>query len=179
MLSRRSSILVALALVAALVSMVPAQAAKPKAASAAGSAEKVILFASDGMRPDLMEGYAAEGFMPTYADLMANGVRGDNGLIQAFPPNTGVGWSTLATGTYPGEHGSMNNTFHRIGEGTFNNRTSLRHDRTAAGRHDPAGGGARGEEDRLRRMGGLAHHRRPRWPGRSSTSATSSRRAAS
>ena len=130
MLTRRGSILIALALVAAVVSMVPAQAAKPQAAkpqaaAAAGSAEKVILFASDGMRPDLMEGYAAEGFMPTYADLMANGVRGDNGLIQAFPPNTGVGWSTLATGTYPGEHGSMNNTFHRIGEGTFNNRTSF------------------------------------------------------
>ena len=27
-------------------------------------------------------------------------------------------------GTYPGEHGSTNNTFHRIGEGNFNNRTS-------------------------------------------------------
>ncbi len=89
------------------------------------SAEKVIFFAADGMRPDLMEMYAAQGAMPTYADLMKRGVRGDNGLLQAFPPNTGVGWYTLATGAYPGEHGSTNNTFHRTGESNFNNRTSF------------------------------------------------------
>ena len=53
------------------------------------------------------------------------GVKGQNGLLQGFPPNTGVGWYTLATGTWPGEHGSTNNTFHRIGEGNFNNRTSF------------------------------------------------------
>jgi len=85
---------------------------------------KVIFFASDGMRPDLMEKYAAEGAMPTYAQLMAQGVRGDNGMVQAFPPNTGVGWYTLATGAYPAEHGSTNNTFFRSGD-AFNNRTSF------------------------------------------------------
>ncbi len=31
----------------------------------------------------------------------------------------------MATGTWPGEHGSTNNTFHRVGEGNFNNRTSF------------------------------------------------------
>src|SRR5439155_19838001 len=46
-------------------------------------------------------------------------------MTQAFPPNTGVGWYTMATGTYPGEHGSTNNTFFRSGEGNFNNRTSF------------------------------------------------------
>ena len=46
-------------------------------------------------------------------------------MVQAFPPNTGVGWYTLATGTYPGEHGSTNNTYHRVGEVYFNNRTSF------------------------------------------------------
>jgi len=123
-LGRTRSILVVLALLALVVVSVPgAEAAKPP--SGAPHADKVILFASDGMRPDLMETYAADGLMPTYADLMANGVIGDNGLIQAFPPNTGVGWYTLATGTYPGEHGSTNNTFHRTGEGNFNNRTSF------------------------------------------------------
>ncbi|HSB02010.1 MAG TPA: alkaline phosphatase family protein [Anaerolineales bacterium] len=86
---------------------------------------KVIFFASDGMRPDLMEKYAAEGAMPTYSALMAAGVRGDNGMVQSFPPNTGVGWYTMATGTYPSEHGSTNNTYHRTGEGNFNNRTSF------------------------------------------------------
>ena len=86
-------------------------------------AYKAIFFAADGMRPDIMERYASEGAMPTYAELMANGVKGDNGLVQAFPPNTGVGWYTLATGTYPSEHGSTNNTFFRTGD-AFNNRTA-------------------------------------------------------
>ncbi len=85
---------------------------------------KVIFFSSDGMRPDLMERYVTEGAMPTYAALLQNGVKGDNGLVQAFPPNTGVGWYTLATGTYPGEHGSTNNTFFRTGD-AFGNRTSF------------------------------------------------------
>ena len=86
-------------------------------------AERVIFYAADGMRPDLMERYASEGAMPTYAELMAKGVRGDNGLVQAFPPNTGAGWYTLATGTYPSEHGSTNNTFFRTGD-SFSNRTA-------------------------------------------------------
>ncbi len=96
----------------------PGQGGKP-------SAEKVVFFASDGMRPDLMENYAGMGLMPTYKSLMAAGVRGDNGLVQAFPPNTGVGWYTLATGTYPGEHGSTNNTYFRVGSTSFNDRTSF------------------------------------------------------
>ncbi|HXG40172.1 MAG TPA: 5'-nucleotidase C-terminal domain-containing protein [Candidatus Limnocylindrales bacterium] len=89
------------------------------------SASKVIFFASDGMRPDHVDRYVAEGAMPTFKELIARGVKGDNGLLQGFPPNTGVGWYTLATGTWPGEHGSTNNTFHRVGEGSFNNRTSF------------------------------------------------------
>ena len=88
-------------------------------------AEKMIMFAADGMRPDLVDKYAAQGAMPTMAELMADGVKGQNGLLQGFPPNTGVGWATLATGTWPGEHGSTNNTFFRQGESNFNNRTSF------------------------------------------------------
>jgi len=124
--SARYRIPVLLTVLAVLLSLTPmaASAAKPPKTSSPLS-EKAIFFAADGMRPDLMEQFAAEGAMPTYADLMAKGVRGDNGLIQAFPPNTGVGWYTLATGTYPSEHGSTNNTFYRTGESDFNNRTSL------------------------------------------------------
>ena len=88
-------------------------------------ATKVVLFAADGMRPDMVERYAQAGAMPTMRDLLQAGSKGDNGLAQGFPPNTGVGWHTLATGTWPGEHGSTNNTFHRVGEGNFNNRTSF------------------------------------------------------
>jgi 2',3'-cyclic-nucleotide 2'-phosphodiesterase (5'-nucleotidase family)/predicted AlkP superfamily phosphohydrolase/phosphomutase len=85
----------------------------------------VIFFGSDGMRPDLVEKYAKQGAMPTMKALMRRGVTGKNGLKPGFPPNTGVGWYSLATGTWPGEHGSTNNTFHRIGEGNFNNRTAF------------------------------------------------------
>jgi 2',3'-cyclic-nucleotide 2'-phosphodiesterase (5'-nucleotidase family)/predicted AlkP superfamily phosphohydrolase/phosphomutase len=94
-----------------------------QAASDLSKNSTAIFFSADGMRPDLMERYAGEGSMPTYADMMAKGVMGDNGLVQAFPPNTGVGWYTLATGAYPGEAGSTNNTFFRAGD-TFSNRTS-------------------------------------------------------
>jgi 2',3'-cyclic-nucleotide 2'-phosphodiesterase (5'-nucleotidase family) len=87
-------------------------------------AERVVMFASDGMRPDLMERYVKAGAMPTYRKLMQDGVTGRNGMVQAFPPNTGVGWYTMATGTYPSEHGSTNNTFFRGGD-LFPNRTSF------------------------------------------------------
>ena len=86
--------------------------------------DRVVMFASDGMRPDLMERYAKQGVMPTYKHLMDDGAVGKNGMVQAFPPNTGVGWYTMATGTYPSEHGSTNNTFFRSGD-AFTNRTSF------------------------------------------------------
>src|SRR5215210_1097932 len=86
--------------------------------------DKVVLFSSDGMRPDLMEKYAKAGVMPTYKQLVKHGATGDNGMLQSFPANTGVGWYTMATGTYPSEHGSTNNTFHRTGD-SFANSTSF------------------------------------------------------
>jgi 2',3'-cyclic-nucleotide 2'-phosphodiesterase (5'-nucleotidase family) len=90
------------------------------------SSEKAILFASDGMRQDFVHKYVDEGAMPTFENLLDKGVEAaGNGLLQGFPPNTGVGWTTLATGTWPGEHGSTNNTFHRTGETNFNNSTSF------------------------------------------------------
>ena len=121
-LFRLFSVLLVLSL---LIAPVGAMAAPESAPANAPLTSKVIFFGSDGMRPDLMEQYAAAGDMPTYAALMAAGVRGDNGMLQAFPPNTGVGWYTMMTGTYPSEHGSTNNTYHRTGESSFNNRTSF------------------------------------------------------
>jgi 2',3'-cyclic-nucleotide 2'-phosphodiesterase (5'-nucleotidase family) len=113
----------------ALAQAVPRAASLTTAAQSAAptppaKTDRAVLYASDGMRPDLMEKYAAAGAMPTYAKLMAAGVRGVNGMVQAFPPNTGVGWYTMATGTYPSEHGSTNNTYFRQGD-AFNNRTSF------------------------------------------------------
>jgi 2',3'-cyclic-nucleotide 2'-phosphodiesterase (5'-nucleotidase family) len=120
----RSRAVVLFAIVALVTAIAAVPVATVQSAAAASLANKVVMFASDGMRPDLMEKYAAAGAMPTYKALMAAGVRGDNGMVQAFPPNTGVGWYTMATGTYPSEHGSTNNTFFRGGD-TFSNRTSF------------------------------------------------------
>ena len=119
---RRLGVMALVAVVTALVAQ--AAATGPASAAPKPSSDKVVLFSSDGMRPDLVERYIGEGAMPTYADLIANGVEGANGLEQGFPPNTGVGWYTLATGTWPGEHGSTNNTFHRTGD-LFGNSTSF------------------------------------------------------
>jgi len=106
-----------------------AQEATPDATPIASpvTAEKaapVLLFASDGMRPDFVDRYSADGVTPTMAGMIEGAVQGENGLLQAFPPNTGSGWATLSTGTWPGEHGSINNTFYRTGDADFNNRTS-------------------------------------------------------
>jgi len=49
--------------------------------------------------------------MPNLRELKRRGVQGRNGLTQSFPPNTGVGWYSLATGAFPSKHGSTNNTF--------------------------------------------------------------------
>jgi 2',3'-cyclic-nucleotide 2'-phosphodiesterase (5'-nucleotidase family) len=117
----RLLVLLTIVALATSVAAVPAvTAATPNQALA----NRVVMFSSDGMRPDLMETYAADGTMPTYRALMAAGMRGANGMVQAFPPNTGVGWYTMATGTYPSEHGSTNNTFFRAGDG-FANRSSF------------------------------------------------------
>lgn len=103
-------------LVLGFIATAVAGAASASSAADDPLAEKVILFSSDGIRPDLVDKYAGQGAMPTMAGLMASGVKGQDGLLQGFPPNTGVGWSTLATGTWPGEHGSTNNTFFRAGD---------------------------------------------------------------
>ncbi len=74
--------------------------------------EKVIFFSSDGLRQDLVESYADEGLMPAMAKLLRSGARaGGGGLLTQAPPNTGAGWHSLATGAWPGVHGSTNNTF--------------------------------------------------------------------
>ena len=115
-----------LVLIASIGQGTASSARKPPLPPPAPSAAKAILFASDGMRQDFVHRYVDEGVMPTFENLLDNGVEAaNNGLLQGFPPNTGVGWTTLATGTWPSEHGSTNNTFHRTGEANFNNSTSF------------------------------------------------------
>ena len=75
-----------------------------------------------------------------------------NGLLTQAPPNTGAGWYTLATGAWPGVHGSTNNTFHVNGQ-PFGNRTSAFDPGRPAGRVDRPVGRARRAQGRPGRVG--------------------------
>ena len=98
-------------------------AAPEQVPAAAPGQNKVIFFASDGLRQDIVEEYAGEGLMPAMEKLLRAGTKaGGNGLLTQSPPNTGSGWYSLATGAWPGVHGSTNNTFH-INGAPFANRT--------------------------------------------------------
>ena len=67
-------VVVSAAVLVLLLTMGAGLASADKGPPAVGSATKALLFSSDGMRPDLMQRYAAAGAMPTYAQLMRNGV---------------------------------------------------------------------------------------------------------
>ncbi|MGH2473720.1 MAG: alkaline phosphatase family protein, partial [Candidatus Limnocylindrales bacterium] len=98
--------------------------AQGSSASAAKASDEAVFFAADGLRQDLVAKYAAQGLMPTMSDFLKKGTSASgNGLLTQAPPNTGAGWYTLATGAWPGVHGSTNNTFHKNGD-PFANRTS-------------------------------------------------------
>src|SRR6188472_4312286 len=116
----------------ALVPWVGAQAARPtkhwghpgNGQGSSGKGGKLLFFASDGMRQDAVERYAAEGVVPGFRELLRHGVHaGGHGLLTQAPPNTGAGWFTLTTGAWPAVHGSTNNTFH-INGAPFGNSTA-------------------------------------------------------
>lgn len=76
---------------------------------------RLLFFASDGMRHDLMLRYVAAGQMPVVAGLIAGGAIGMGGCLPALPTNTGAGWATLQTGAWSGTSGALNNVFHAAG----------------------------------------------------------------
>ena len=113
---RRSTLfLSAIALLASLVAT-PASAAPP--AGKGAPSNTAVFFASDGLRQDIVAKYAAQGLLPTMSarSSRTGRRRPDNGLLTQAPPNTGAGWYSLATGAWPGVHGSTNNTFHINGQ---------------------------------------------------------------
>ena len=119
---RRSLFVLAVAGLLASSVAAPAVAIAPPGKGA--PSDTAVFFASDGMRQDLVAKYAAQGLMPTMSAFLKNGASATgNGLLTEAPPNTGAGWYSLATGAWPGVHGSTNNTFH-INGGTFANSTS-------------------------------------------------------
>ena len=115
-------------LLATSATAAPLRGSASGATNAAGKAkaptDKAVFFASDGLRQDLVQKYAGQGVMPTMADFLKKGASATGGgLLTQAPPNTGAGWYTLATGAWPGVHGSTNNTFHINGQ-PFGSSTS-------------------------------------------------------
>ncbi len=76
---------------------------------------RLLFFASDGMRHDLLLRYVAAGQMPVVAGLIERGAVGVDGCLPALPTNTGAGWATLQTGAWSGTSGALNNVFHAAG----------------------------------------------------------------
>ena len=104
-------------LIAAVLAPTAGAHGKKHGPGSGSSAGKAVFFAADGMRQDLVAKYAAQGLMPTMQRFLRHGVSAtDGGLLTQAPPNTGAGWYSLATGAWPGVHGSTNNTFHINGQ---------------------------------------------------------------
>ena len=140
------------------------------------STEKAIFFASDGMRPDLVDRYVGRG---GHADLRRNvgaGVKGANGT------EAGVPAEHRRRLVHAGDRNVAGRA--RVDEQHLppDGRGQLQQPHEPGGldppgRHDPASRRAGGQEGRVRRVGRIADPQ-PRRAGRS-TSGTSSRAAAS
>jgi 2',3'-cyclic-nucleotide 2'-phosphodiesterase (5'-nucleotidase family) len=117
--------LVAAVLAAGLVVWVSADTARPSGWHGHGHArgdDDFLFFAADGMMQNSIERYAKQGVVPGFRQMLRHGARASGkGLLTQSPPNTGAGWFTLATGAWPGVHGSTNNTFHVNGQAFFGN----------------------------------------------------------
>jgi 2',3'-cyclic-nucleotide 2'-phosphodiesterase (5'-nucleotidase family) len=124
------AIVTCLALVAGMVAAPTAGATGDRGHGGGGghgdSSDKVLMFAADGMRQDIIKRYADEkrSLVPGFADLLRSGAMAtEDGMLTQAPPNTGAGWYTMATGAWPGVTGSTNNTFHKNGD-AFTARTA-------------------------------------------------------
>ena len=119
--------------------------------------DRVVMFASDGMRPDLMEKYAKAGVMPTYKKLMKDGVdrrqRDASRPSRRTPASAGTRWPPAPT-----RPSTARRTTRTSAAATRSpNRTSFSAAGVAAGGHDRERGRARRQEGRADRLG--------RWRG--------------
>ena len=74
-------------------------------------ARRVLVIGIDGMDPNLLEGFIAQGLMPNAAILKAMG--GLNTLGTSNPPQSPVAWSNFITGYGPDVHGIFD-FIHRV-----------------------------------------------------------------
>ncbi len=64
---------------------------------------RILILGVDGATFDLIEPWAAAGYLPNFARLMARGVHGE--LESTLPPVTSPAWPCFMTGCNPGKHG--------------------------------------------------------------------------
>jgi len=74
-----------------------------RARGGASSSRKLIILGIDGLDPDLLTKFMAEGKMPNFARLAAQG--SFRRLTTSIPPQSPVAWSNLITGMNAGGHG--------------------------------------------------------------------------
>jgi len=67
------------------------------------AARKMIILGVDGLDPDLLTKFMAEGKMPNFARLAEQG--SFRRLTTSIPPQSPVAWSNLITGMNAGGHG--------------------------------------------------------------------------
>jgi len=119
----REAMRAALGLLLGVVSLSAASAPLEARAGGGPSSDSVVYFVADGMRQDLVEAWSAEGSLPTLKKLLKKGAStAQAGLLAQAPAGPGAGWSSLATGAWPGVSGSPADTFHTNGQ-PFGSRT--------------------------------------------------------
>ncbi|MEW5871138.1 MAG: alkaline phosphatase family protein [Chloroflexota bacterium] len=94
----------------------PTQTSVPPTAAAtqepAGEPSKsVFLISWDGGRADIVDGWMAEGVLPHFAALAAQGLRAEYAL-STDPSLTAAAQTAIATGSYPAHTGIVNNSYH-------------------------------------------------------------------
>ena len=72
-----------------------------------GRPSRAIVIGIDGMMPEMVEKFTAEGHMPFIARLIERGTYSP--MLSSPPVDTPTNWTSLATGAYTGTHGI--NTF--------------------------------------------------------------------
>lgn len=90
----------------------------PKAISAshitgttAGAAQRAVMFVIDGASHPVLMDEVAKGNLPNIARLMKMGVSFRNGSLASYPTVTWANHNSLVTGTSPGHHGIVNNSW--------------------------------------------------------------------
>ena len=75
---------------------------------------KVVVIGMDGLMPEMVLRFAAEGIVPHMAGLLERGVFSP--MFPTPPVDTPTNWTSLATGAWPGTHGVNSFCIHRRGE---------------------------------------------------------------